>query len=70
MGAAIGFVIGTALALKLGPDIFQITAKAIKPVYNLLIWSLIAAPVFAAISSFIPAMIAVTQDPAITLRDE
>ena len=71
LGAIIGFLVGTFLALHFGPDIFEITAKTmIKPESSLLIWSLIAAPVFAAVSSFIPAMIAVTYDPAITLRQE
>jgi len=71
LGAIIGFFAGTALALQFGPDVFQITAKTvIRPQSSLLIGSLIAAPVFAAVSSFIPAMIAVTCDPAITLRQE
>jgi putative ABC transport system permease protein len=70
IGAAVGFSIGTGLALKFGPDIFSVTAKMIKPVYGVFGWLLIAAPVFAAVSSFIPAMIAVTQDPAVTLREE
>ncbi len=71
LGALAGFLVGTALALHFGPDIFQITAKTIiRPESSLLIWSLIAAPVFAAVSSFIPAMFAVTYDPAVTLRQE
>jgi len=70
LGAAVGFLIGTALALDIGPEIFKVTAKAVKPQYALLVWSLVAAPAFAAISSFIPAMIAVTYDPAVTLREE
>jgi len=71
LGAIAGFFAGTALALYFGPDIFQLTAKTVvKPQLSLLIWSLIAAPVFAAVSSFIPAMIAVTYDPAVTLREE
>ena len=70
LGAIIGFVIGTTLALHFGPDIFRITAKAIKPDFVLLGWSLIAAPVFAAVSSFIPTMLAVTEEPAVTLRQE
>jgi putative ABC transport system permease protein len=70
-GALIGFLVGTGLALKFGPDIFKITAKTmIKPELSLLIYCLFFAPVFAAISSFIPAMIAVTYDPAVTLREE
>jgi putative ABC transport system permease protein len=70
IGAILGFAVGTLLSLQYGPDIFRVTAKAIKPIYNLLYISLVAAPVFAAISSFIPAMIAVTHDPALTLREE
>lgn len=70
LGAAVGFFIGTALALNFGPGIFKVTAKAIKPEYVWLVWSLIVAPVFTAVSSFIPAMIAITYDPAVTLREE
>jgi putative ABC transport system permease protein len=70
IGAVLGFGIGTGLALKLGPDIFEVTAKMINPIYGLLGWSIIAAPAFVALSSFIPAMIAVSQDPALTLREE
>ncbi len=70
LGAVVGFLVGTALALNFGPDIFKITAKAIKPEFVLLGWALIAAPVFAAVCSFIPVTIAVTHDPADTLRVE
>ena len=71
IGAIVGFLIGTALALNFGPDIFKITAKTtIKPELLLLICSLVLAPVFTAVSSFIPAMIAVTYEPAVTLREE
>lgn len=69
-GALAGFAIGTALALVFGPDIFKVTAKAIQPEFTLLLWSVIAAPVFAAVSAFIPVAIAVTTDPAQTLRQE
>ncbi len=70
LGAIVGFFVGTGLALNFGPGIFKITAKAIRPEYVWLLWPLIFAPVFAAISSFIPAMIAVAYDPAVTLREE
>lgn len=71
LGAVVGFLLGTGLALYFGPPIFQLTGtKMIKPELLLLILSLIFAPLFAAGSSFIPAMIAATYDPAITLREE
>jgi putative ABC transport system permease protein len=70
LGAAIGFLAGTALAMRFGPDIFKITAKTmIKPEPFLFVISLIFAPLFAAVSIFIAAMIAATYDPAVTLRE-
>ena len=71
-GALAAFGVGTWLALHFGPVIFKLpaTIKIIKPEPSLLIASLIFAPLFAAASSFIPAMIAVAYDPAVTLREE
>ncbi len=70
LGAVVGFGIGTGLTLVFGPHVFPVTGGMIKPMYALLAWSVVAAPAFAAIASFLPAMIAVTQDPAVTLRQE
>ncbi len=70
VGAMVGFAMGTVLALTVGPDIFQVTAKLIKPMYGLLGWSLLAAPALACLSSFIPAMSATVLDPAEILRHE
>ena len=70
VAAALGFGCGTGLALRFGPAIFKVTAQAIKPVYGLLWWSLAVAPLFAALASFLPTVVAVTQDPAVTLIEE
>jgi ABC-type lipoprotein release transport system permease subunit len=71
IGATVGFLTGTFLTMKFGPDVFKMTAQAvIKPEPILFVIVLIFAPLFAAVSSFIPAMIAVTYDPAVTLREE
>lgn len=70
LGALVGYAIGTVLAVRIGPTIFKVTAHAIKPMYDLLVYSLFLAPLFSALSCFIPAMLAVTQDPAETLREE
>jgi len=69
LGALLGFSAGTAISIQVGPEIFTVAAKFIKPLYALLGWSIIAAPLFAALAGFIPAMLAVTQEPATTLRE-
>jgi putative ABC transport system permease protein len=69
IGSAIGFAVGTGLAMKFGPEIFKITANTIKPSYIMLLWSILSAPLFSAISSLIPTMLAITQDPADTLKE-
>jgi len=70
LGAALGFALGTGFALQYGADIFKITIKTVKPLYSLFVWALLIAPTFAALASFMPTMLAVTQDPALTLRQE
>jgi ABC-type lipoprotein release transport system permease subunit len=70
IGVIPGCFIGTLLALMIGPDIFKITAEAIQPNYFFLAAIMIVAPVFSVVSSFIPTMIAVSQDPSITLRND
>ena len=70
-GSIVGFAAGTAAALRIGPRIFELTAgSSVRIEPALLCWSLIAAPLLAAIASFIPAMIAVTRDPAELLTKE
>ena len=70
LGAAIGFGLGTGLALIYGPGVFHVTGQTIKPMYGLLGWSAVIAPAFAALSAFLPTMVAVAQDPAVILREE
>lgn len=69
LGAILGFTVGSGLAVSLGPQVFPITASAIRCPWPLLAMSLIAAPVFTMIASFPPAASAATQDPAVVLRD-
>jgi ABC-type lipoprotein release transport system permease subunit len=71
VGAGAGFLLGTGLGLYFGPGVFEITAKAmLRPELSLFIRACILAPLFALVASFIPTMIAVTYDPATTLREE
>lgn len=70
LGALVGFFIGTQLSLHVAPHVFEVTARSVQPIFALLLWSLLLAPGFAALSSFIPATIAITQDPAVVLREK
>ncbi len=70
IGAALGFGVGTAIALHYGPDMFKLTAKNLKADYGLLGWLGVGAPLFAALCSFIPTMTSVARDPADSLRQD
>jgi len=70
IGAVLGFFLGTVLALAYGPTVFQFAAKSMRPQFIWLLCSLIVAPLFAAVASFIPAVSAITWDPATSLRKE
>ncbi len=70
VGSIAGYFIGTWLAMQVAPTLFEATSKSVKPQTIILLVSVILAPAFAAISSFIPAMVAVSQDPADVLRQD
>ncbi|MDX9754233.1 MAG: FtsX-like permease family protein [bacterium] len=70
VGAALGFLLGSWLAMAYGPEIFRVTARAIHVQPVLLGWVLLVAPLLTALASFIPAMLGVAQDPADVLRYE
>jgi putative ABC transport system permease protein len=70
VAAVIGAALGTWAVLEFGPSLFPVTKKAIQASWPLAgaVW--VATPVFAALASFIPAMLAVSHDPAETLRED
>ncbi|MEQ6120481.1 FtsX-like permease family protein [Reichenbachiella sp. MALMAid0571] len=70
LAAILGYVIGVVLSMQLGPDIFKITASSIQMDYTLLLWSLLIAPVGAAVATIIPSLLAILQDPSTTLSHE
>jgi ABC-type lipoprotein release transport system permease subunit len=70
LGAAAGYAIGLILALQVGPQVFPVTAGAIKPELAPLWQAVLLAPGFAALASFIPTVLAVTLDPAVALRED
>ena len=56
--------------MEYGPDVFKVTAQSIKPIYSLLYWALLIAPLFAVVSAFIPIMYAVSLQPAQVLKED
>ena len=70
LGALVGFAVGTAVAMHYGPELFKITFGKVRPAWDLLVPVLAAAPLVAALAGLLPAMIAVTQDPAEVLMEE
>jgi len=70
VGALIGFGVGTWLAGQYGADIFKLTFAKVKPAVDLLPRTVLGSVLITALASLLPAMIAVTQDPARTLTEE
>jgi len=70
IGALLGYFIGTELAISLGPQIFKAAPHSVKVLPVLLKWSVLGAPLFACISSFIPIMWAISRDTATILKQD
>ena len=64
-----GFYLGNLLALAWGPKIFQLTATKIEFIPIYLLYAVLIAPAVCVLSSYLPAFIAVQQDPAEVLRE-
>ncbi len=70
VGAVFGFFIGTQLAMAYGAEVFKVTAKSVKPLYDLLFWSVFLAPLFAALLSSFPVIYAISRESAALLKEE
>lgn len=70
VGALVGFGIGTWLSINFGHEVFKVTSGSIKPIYSLLWWALLLAPLYAILSSFVPIMHAISQLPAQILMED
>ncbi len=70
VGAFVGFALASWLGMQYGSEIFKVTARSVKPIWSLLYYALLVAPLFSAMAAFIPVVIAVNQDPATVLKEE
>jgi len=69
LGGLVGFVVGTGLTLWLGPGLFPLTAGSLRPVFALLGYSLVGAPLLCALAAYVPTRLAVAEDPADILSE-
>jgi len=70
LGAAIGFVLGSALAEVLGVRALGVAVEQFTVHYNVLLVALVGAPLLSAVASYLPTLTALMQDPAVVLRDQ
>lgn len=76
-GAILGFLLGTAVGFVLGSPATEWVG--FQPLYaaadhfqfpsQMLLFALIGAPLLSAVASYLPTLSAITQDPAVVLRD-
>jgi ABC-type lipoprotein release transport system permease subunit len=68
-GGLIGFGLGTVLGQALGESALGISADYFMPRPDIFFYTLIGAPLLAAVASYLPTLSAVIQDPAVVLRE-
>lgn len=69
LGGLLGFLGGHGLAMLLGPRAFDVPAHQFALRYDLLAMALVGAPLVSVLASYLPMLLAITQDPAVALRE-
>jgi len=69
VGGLIGFGLGTSLGWLLGESALDISSQHFRPSLFVFLYTLIGAPLLAAVASYLPTLSAVVQDPAVVLRE-
>jgi ABC-type lipoprotein release transport system permease subunit len=70
LGGAIGFFAGTWLGQMISVRQFAVSADQLKPAYDILVLTILGAPLLSALASYLPTLLAVVQDPAVVLREQ
>ncbi|MFH1919962.1 MAG: ABC transporter permease, partial [Planctomycetota bacterium] len=69
LGAAVGYLLGTETTRSLGFGPLYSAADHFHFPYQMLVFALVGAPFLSAVASYLPTLSAITQDPAVVLRD-
>jgi len=70
VGATLGLLIGGAVAHGLGMWLFRVAADGLQIPAAAVLASLFGAPLLSAVASYLPTLAALTQDPAVVLREQ
>lgn len=65
-----GVLVGALVFGNYAPMLFPVTAANAEWDYDLCLWAMVLTPVFAVICSFLPTLIAISLDPAVSLSRE
>ncbi len=70
-GGGLGFLLGSFVARQVGVHAAKLNVNAayFSPAYDMLLWSLLGAPLICVVASYLPTIRAIFQDPAVVLRD-
>lgn len=68
-GGVIGFLAGTWLVRTVGLPALGVTADNFHVAYNLLLWTVLGAPLVSLLAAYLPTLLALVQHPAVVLRD-
>lgn len=68
-GGLIGFGFGTLLGTALGESALGLGGDLFTPRWDVFLYTLIGAPLLAALASYLPTLAAVIEDPAVVLRE-
>ena len=69
LGASVGFLLGTETTRWLGFTPLYTAASYFRFPYQMAVLALFGAPFLSAVASYLPTLSAITQDPAVVLRD-
>lgn len=69
LGGAIGAAVGSLVAPWIGQSTMQIAVDLFQANSTLILVTLLGAPLVAAMASYLPALAAIAQDPAVVLMD-
>ena len=69
LGGLLGLVGGAWLAVGLGVGVLGVPVEHFALPYPLLLGALLGAPAVAALASYLPMLVGLTQDPAVVLRE-